>query len=74
MYSDSPEPRDMKNISVISAGHAADHTMIGMLNFSWYDIKRKKCRLKQAGRGGIVITSYSIHYTKLYEETKTIFK
>ncbi len=53
MYSDSPEPRDMKNISVISAGHAADHTMIGMLNFSWYDIKRKKCRLKQAGRGGI---------------------
>jgi len=41
MYSDSTDPRDMKNISVISAGHAADHTMIGMLNFSWFDIKRK---------------------------------
>lgn len=53
MYSDSDAPKDMKNISVISAGMAAEHTMIGMLNFSWYDIKRKKTRLKQAGRGGI---------------------
>lgn len=53
MYSDSDAPRDMKNISVISAGMAAEHTMIGMLNFSWYDIKRKNVRLKQAGRGGI---------------------
>jgi len=24
-----------------------------MLNFSFYDFKRKKVRLKQAGRGGI---------------------
>jgi aldehyde:ferredoxin oxidoreductase len=53
MYSDSEAPRDMKNISVISAGMAAEHTMIGLLNFSWYDIKRKNIRLKQAGRGGI---------------------
>ncbi len=53
MYSDSEAPRDMKNVSVISAGMAAEHTMIGLLNFSWYDIKRKNIRLKQAGRGGI---------------------
>ncbi|MBN2858536.1 MAG: aldehyde:ferredoxin oxidoreductase [Candidatus Delongbacteria bacterium] len=53
MYSESSDPRDMKNVSVVSAGHAAENTMIGMLNFSWYDIKRKLCRLKQAGRGGI---------------------
>ncbi|MCX6333439.1 MAG: aldehyde:ferredoxin oxidoreductase [Bacteroidia bacterium] len=42
-----------KNIGVVSAGSAAEHSLIGMLNFSFYDPKRKKIRLKQAGRGGI---------------------
>ncbi len=45
--------QDKKNIAVVSAGTAADHSLIGMLNFSFYDPKRKKVRLKQAGRGGI---------------------
>lgn len=40
-------------VSVISSGKAAEHTLIGMLNFSFYDTKRKKVRFKQAGRGGI---------------------
>ncbi|MGB2907879.1 MAG: aldehyde ferredoxin oxidoreductase C-terminal domain-containing protein [Candidatus Aminicenantaceae bacterium] len=44
---------DKQNVSVVSAGSAADFTRIGMLNFSWYDKKRKKVRIKQAGRGGI---------------------
>jgi len=44
---------DRKNIGVVSSGAAADHSLIGMLNFSFYDNKRKKVRLKQAGRGGI---------------------
>jgi aldehyde:ferredoxin oxidoreductase len=44
---------EKKNIGVVSAGSAADHSLIGMLNFSFYDPKRKKVRLKQAGRGGI---------------------
>jgi aldehyde:ferredoxin oxidoreductase len=44
---------DKKNIGVVSTGSAADHSLIGMLNFSFYDMKRKKVRLKQAGRGGI---------------------
>jgi aldehyde:ferredoxin oxidoreductase len=44
---------ERKNIGVVSAGSAADHSLIGMLNFSFYDSKRKKIRLKQAGRGGI---------------------
>ncbi|HZL76377.1 MAG TPA: aldehyde ferredoxin oxidoreductase C-terminal domain-containing protein [Bacteroidales bacterium] len=44
---------EKKNIGVVSAGSAADHSLIGMLNFSFYDSKRKKVRLKQAGRGGI---------------------
>jgi len=51
MYAD--EEKDKKNIAVVSAGLAADHTLIGMLNFSFYDSKRKVVRLKQAGRGGI---------------------
>jgi len=42
-----------KNVSVVSAGSAADHSLIGMLNFSFFDSKRKLVRLKQAGRGGI---------------------
>jgi aldehyde:ferredoxin oxidoreductase len=44
---------EKKNIGIVSAGSAADHSLIGMLNFSFYDSKRKKIRLKQAGRGGI---------------------
>jgi len=43
-------PRD---VSVVSAGTAAKNTMMGCLNFSWFDIGRKVFRLKQAGRGGI---------------------
>ena len=42
-----------KYVSVVSAGTAADHSLIGMLNFSFFDSKRKLVRLKQAGRGGI---------------------
>ncbi len=51
MYAD--DEKDKKNIAVVSAGTAADHSLIGMLNFSFYDSKRKIVRLKQAGRGGI---------------------
>ncbi len=51
MYSD--DEKDRKNVAVVSAGSAADHTLIGMLNFTFWDNKRKLVRLKQAGRGGI---------------------
>lgn len=44
---------EKKNIGVVSSGSAAQHSLIGMLNFSFYDPKKKKVRLKQAGRGGI---------------------
>jgi aldehyde:ferredoxin oxidoreductase len=47
------DEKDRKNIAVVSTGAAAGHSLIGMLNFSFYDPKRKKVRLKQAGRGGI---------------------
>lgn len=44
---------DKRNISVVSSGSAAKHTLFAMLNFSFYDVRRKSVRLKQAGRGGI---------------------
>ena len=42
-----------RSISVVSTGPGAKHTLIGCLNFTWYDPKRKRARYKQAGRGGI---------------------
>ncbi|MCD6179455.1 MAG: hypothetical protein J7K39_06080 [Bacteroidales bacterium] len=51
MYAD--DDRDKRNIGIISTGEAAENSLIGMLNFSFYDPKRKEVRLKQAGRGGI---------------------
>ncbi len=51
MFADNENEK--KSIGVVSAGSAAEHSLIGMLNFSFYDLKRKKVRLKQAGRGGI---------------------
>jgi aldehyde:ferredoxin oxidoreductase len=51
MYSDNEE--DKRNIAVVSSGTAAEHTSIGLLNFTFYDVRRKGIRLKQAGRGGI---------------------
>lgn len=51
MYADSEKGK--YNVSVVSAGSAAEHSLIGMLNFSFYDMRRKIVRLKQAGRGGI---------------------
>jgi aldehyde:ferredoxin oxidoreductase len=51
MFADNDN--DKKNIGIVSTGSAADHSLIGMLNFTFYDPKRKLVRLKQAGRGGI---------------------
>jgi aldehyde:ferredoxin oxidoreductase len=47
------DEKDKMNIGVVSAGMAAQNSLIGMLNFSFWDPRRKVCRLKQAGRGGI---------------------
>jgi len=42
-----------RSISVVSTGPGARNTLMGCLNFTWYDLKRKRARYKQAGRGGI---------------------
>ena len=51
MYADNP--KEKQNISVVSAGSAAEHARIGCLNFSWWDWRKQSTRVKQAGRGGI---------------------
>lgn len=51
IFADNESER--KNIGIVSTGAAAENSLMGMLNFTFYDSKRKKIRLKQAGRGGI---------------------
>ncbi len=51
MYAD--DEIDMRNISVVCAGRAAEHSRMGVLNFSFYDWRKQTARIKQAGRGGI---------------------
>jgi len=52
-FAASDSPRDLMAISTVSAGAGAQHAYIGCLNFSFFDVKRKVPRVKQAGRGGI---------------------
>ena len=47
------DEKDARNIGIVSTGAAAEHSLMGMVNFTFWDIKRKKVRLKQAGRGGL---------------------
>lgn len=49
----APSEADKRHISIVSSGTGAEHTLIGMLNFSYYDTRRGLIRIKQAGRGGI---------------------
>jgi aldehyde:ferredoxin oxidoreductase len=50
---DPSDPAELQAISVVSAGRGADHSPMGVLNFSLYDKRRQGIRVKQAGRGGI---------------------
>jgi aldehyde:ferredoxin oxidoreductase len=51
MYADDRE--GLQSVSLVSAGEAALHSLIGCINVSFYDWKRRAPRLKQAGRGGL---------------------
>lgn len=66
------DEKDKKNVSVVSSGSAARHSLIGMLNFSFYDVKRKKVRLKQAGRGGIGTVMFDKKIKALVAKTKGV--
>ena len=53
MYATEDTYKSRQKVSVVSSGQAAAHSYWGCLNFSFYDIRRKVCRIKQAGRGGL---------------------
>ncbi|MDD2923077.1 MAG: aldehyde ferredoxin oxidoreductase C-terminal domain-containing protein [Anaerolineales bacterium] len=46
------DEKGKRAISVLSAGQAAEHIRIALINSTWYDVRRKEARFKQAGRGG----------------------
>lgn len=52
-FAASQADADLAAVSVVSAGRGAEHSFLGLLNFSLYDRRRGGCRVKQAGRGGI---------------------
>jgi aldehyde:ferredoxin oxidoreductase len=47
------KPQEKQGVTSVSAGVGAEHSLMGCLNFSFYDPRRQVARLKQAGRGGI---------------------
>jgi aldehyde:ferredoxin oxidoreductase len=46
------DEKGKRAISVLSAGQAAEHIRYALINSTWYDVRRKEARFKQAGRGG----------------------
>ncbi|VVB59489.1 Tungsten-containing aldehyde ferredoxin oxidoreductase [uncultured archaeon] len=53
MYATENTDKSRQKVSIVSSGLAAQHSYWGCLNFSFYDIRRKVPRIKQAGRGGL---------------------
>ena len=53
IYATENTDKSRQNVSVVSSGLAAQHSYWGCLNSSFYDIRRKVPRIKQAGRGGL---------------------
>lgn len=40
------------NVAFVNTGIGAENTFLGCINSVYYDVRRKRCRAKQAGRGG----------------------
>jgi len=53
MYATKNSGKSRQKVSVVSAGKGAENSWWGCLNFSFYDLRRKVPRIKQAGRGGL---------------------
>ena len=60
---DPDREQGKRAISVVSTGQAAKHSFICGMNMSFYDLRRKVARLKQAGRGGggTVLRNKGVH-------------
>jgi len=43
----------LSSVSFVSAGIGSKNTHLGCVNSVYYDVRRKRCRAKQAGRGGM---------------------
>jgi len=41
------------SVALVNAGIGAKSTFFGCINSIYYDVRRKRCRAKQAGRGGL---------------------
>ncbi|MBN2114978.1 MAG: aldehyde:ferredoxin oxidoreductase [Anaerolineales bacterium] len=46
------DEKGKRGVAVLSSGQAANYIRFAVINSSWYDVRRKEARLKQAGRGG----------------------
>jgi aldehyde:ferredoxin oxidoreductase len=53
MYASEDNDKSRQKVSIVSAGKGAEYSYWGCLNFSFFDIRRKTARIKQAGRGGL---------------------
>ncbi len=53
LYAKEDTDEARQKVSVVSSGKGAENSYWGMLNFSFYDVRRKVPRVKQAGRGGL---------------------
>jgi aldehyde:ferredoxin oxidoreductase len=42
----------ISNVAFVTSGIGAKNTYFGCINSVYYDVRRKRCRAKQAGRGG----------------------
>jgi len=47
------DEKEMRGISIISAGEAASYVAMSALNISYFDTRRNEVKIKQAARGGI---------------------
>jgi aldehyde:ferredoxin oxidoreductase len=53
MYASEDTDKSRQKVSVVSSGKGAENSYWGCMNFSFFDIRRKVPRVKQAGRGGL---------------------
>ncbi len=53
MYAKGDDEHARQLVSTMSSGRAAEHSYWGILKSSFWDIRRKVSRVKQAGRGGL---------------------
>lgn len=47
------DEKGKRSIAVLTTGQAAEYTRYALINSTWYDVRRKEARFKQAGRGGV---------------------